>query len=215
MNMVNVNDQLASVAQIARRCPTPTLQRAYMRAMREWCQQSQWLRTNIPGITTPGIRQYAIGAATGLDVVGVAAIQGQAINGNGQPQEWSMTTSDSSRWDPNMVQGQPVRFQYVPEMQFALDPVPKLAYNLLISIIIVPTETAIQIPSTPLVKYSGDIEAGALGYLLAIPGQPWSSPVEAAKYMMQFQNGIANGKAEQQRSYNVGSRRAVPRQFII
>lgn len=215
MNYVDVNDQLVNIAQVARKCPGPTLRRAYMRAYREWCQQTQWLRTDVPGATVQGIRQYSLGNDPNLDIIGVFAMQGSWTQGSGYVQYWPIVPSNSSTWNPNLTQGQPVRFQYVPEAQFALDPSPQQVYQLSITIIVAPKETAVIVPESPLIKYSNDIEAGALEYLLAIPGMPWTNPQMAQLKGREFRSGISNGKAEAQRSYNVGAQRAQPRRFIL
>lgn len=214
MNLVDVNGQLVNIAQVCRKTPTLTLRRAYVRAMREWCQQTQWLRMNIPGVTAVGMRQYAIGNDPNLDVVGIKAMTGSQSQAQGI-QYWPIVTSDSGQWDTNMNSGMPVRYQYVPEAQFALDPIPKFVYGLEITLILQPKEAAVNVPEAPLLKYSNEIEAGALEYLLGLPGMPYSSPVLAEKYGRAFRAGIANGKAEVQRNYNTGPQRARQRQFIL
>ena len=214
MNMVDTFDQLVNVAQVCRKCPTITLRRAYVRALREWCQQTQWLRTAVSGSTTADARQYSLGNDPYLDVIGVFAMQGSQSQSQGI-QYWPIVPSDSGQWDPNMQPGMPVRFQYLPEAQFAVDPLPDAVYGLLITLIVQPKEGATQIPEAPLLKYSNEIEAGALSYLLAVPGQPWSNPGEAVAQGKAFRAGISNGKAEAQRNYNVGSQRVRPRQFLV
>ncbi len=191
MNMVDTFDQLVNIAQVVRKCPTITLRRAYVRALREWCQQTQWLRINLAGSTTINTRQYALGNDPFLDIVGVYAMQGQQSQSQGI-QYWPIVPSDSGQWDPNMVPGMPVRFQYVPEAQFALDPIPSQVYGLLLTLILQPKEGAQQIPESPLIKYSNEIEAGALAYLFDIPGQPWSNPMMGMKYARMFSAGIAS-----------------------
>lgn len=214
MNMIDVNGQLANIAQICRKTPTTTLRRAYVRAMREWCQQTQWLRVNIPGATAVNVRQYAIGNDANLDVVGIKTMTGSQSQAQGI-QYWPLVPSDSGQWDTNMQPGMPVRYQYVPEAQFALDPLPKSVFGLEITLILQPKENAVNVPEAPLLKYSNEIEAGALEYLLSIPGMPWSSPALAQNYGKAFRAGIANGKAEVQRNYNTGPQRARLRQFIL
>lgn len=211
---VNVNEQLRSIAQIVRGCPTLTLRRAYTRALRDWCGQTQWLRMNVPGAAVAGTREYNLGNDPQLDICGIFAMQGQQDQGTGI-QYWPIRPSDSSRWDPNSNTGQPLRFQYVPEAQFALDPIPDQDYTLLITIIVQPKEAAVNIPSAPLVKYSNEIEAGALGYLYGVPGQPWTDQQEMLRQLAIFQAGVANGKAEAQRAYSIGAQRATPRQFVF
>lgn len=214
MNMIDVFGQLTNIAQIVRKCPTITLRRAYVRALREWCQQTQWLRTNLAGATAVNTRQYALGNDPYLDICGVFAMQGSQSQSQGI-QYWPIVPSDSGQWDPNMVPGMPVRFQYIGEAQFAVDPIPAQVYGLLLTLIVQPKEGAQQVPEAPLIKYSNEIEAGALAYLFNIPGMPWTNPQMAMKYEREFRSGISNGKAEAQRSYNVGSQRARPRQFIV
>lgn len=210
MNLVSIDDQLVNVAQIVRKAPKITLRRAYMRAFREWCQQTQWLRISIDGVTEANTKIYGLGTDPNLDIMGIRAMSA-VQNGT----TFGVGPGDSTQWNPNLTPGFPRQYCYVPEGSFALQPTPNAVYTLTISAIVAPKETASQIPADPLVKYSNDIEAGALGYLLAIPGQPWTDENAAQRYMRDFQMGIANGKAEVQRSYNTGSQRARPRPFIV
>ena len=212
-NQVNVNDQLTNIAQMVRRAPSITLQRAFVRAMRDFCGQTKWLKVPIQGSTVAGTRQYDLGSDPYVDIIGVRAIQGQQTI-SGKVQYWPLVTSDSTKWDPNMNPGMPVRFTYVSEAQIAVDPVPDKVYSITVSAIIQPKEAALLVPEAPLLQYSNEIEAGALAYLLDIPGQKWTNPMLAMKYGKIFQAGIANGKANVQRSFNEGSMRVRPRGFV-
>lgn len=225
MNFVSVNDQLINVAQICRGCPTPTLQRAYVRALREWAQQTQWLRLNLPGALEMNVQQYALGNDPQLDICGIYAMQGiqTPTSSSGSPppgpQFWTIMPSNSGQWNPNVQPSMPIAFQYIPEAQFSVFPIPQQDYGCTITLIVQPKEGAINIPSSPLIKYSNEIEAGALSYLMQIDGQPWTKDARAAAikqmaYARQFQSGISNGKADAQRNYNVGSIRATPRAFV-
>jgi hypothetical protein len=213
LNTVNVYDQLASVAQKVRKCPSITLARAYNRAFRDFCSQTQWLTVPIPGATVANVRDYSLGSDPYVDIVGVNGMQG-SITTNGQTQYWAIGPSNSGSWDPSIQPAMPIRYAYLSQAQFALDPLPDQVYQLLVSAIVTPKEGAALIPEAPLIKYSNQIEAGALAYLLDIPGQAWSNPVLAEKNSRIFQSGIANAKAEVQRAFNTGSQRARPRAFV-
>ena len=215
MQMVDVNDYLANVAQIVRKCPTVTLRHAYMRAFREWCQQTQWLKTNVPGATVANQSQYSLGNDPDLDIVGIYAMQAALATtaSAAGPSIWYLPPSDSSNWNPNVQAEQPTRYCYIPEAQFALYPTPDQVYTLAVTVILAPNEAAVNVPLAPLVKYSNDIEAGALAYLYEIPGQSWTNVAQADKKQRAFQSGISNGKAETQRNYNTGAQRANPRPF--
>lgn len=217
MNTVDVNGYLANVAQYARKCPTNTLRHAYVRALREWCQQTQWLRMMIPGATEANVQQYLLGNDPNLDIIGIASMQGSIqLSGAQSPQTWAITPpNDPGAWNPDFQPNMPLQYTYVPEAAFSLFPIPNKVYQLAVVVILTPKEDAVNVPQAPLQKYSNDIEAGALEYLFDLPGMPWSSPAMALKYGKLFKDGIANGKAEVQRGYNTGARRARPRAFII
>lgn len=214
MNLVDVTDYLANVAQVARKCPTATLRHAYTRAMREWCQQTQWLRVNIPGSTVADVAQYTLGNDPYCDIIGIFAMQATLDLPTPQtPQVWPVRVGDPGLWNPAIGQGQPLRYAYVPEAQFAVNPTPDQVYGLVVTAIVTPKEGAVMVPQAPLQKYSNDIEAGALEYLLMLPGMPWTDKAMSMLKGKEFRSGISNGKAEVQRNYNVGAVRATPRAF--
>lgn len=216
MEMVSVFDQLANIAQIARRCPTPVLSRAFVRSYREFCDQTRWLTTNIDGATEADVRQYNLGSDPYLQIIAVRAVRASYTPASGPVQYWPLTPTDPTRWNQMIGSQRPTGYTYVPHGQIALNPVPDKAYGLLVEAVLQPkTETVAQVPSQVLAQYSNEIEAGALAYLLALPGEPWTNPAMAAQYARQFQAGVNNGKAEVQRSHNMGSQRARGRGFIV
>ncbi len=214
MNFVDVFDQCANVAQMARGCPTPTLRRAYVTALRDWCAQTQWLRINATGATEAGVAQYGLGSDPLLEIVGLFAMSGQDTSFT-PAQQWPLGPSNPGDWNPAIGDGQPLRYAYVPEGQMALNPTPDGVYGITYTAIVQPKEGVTQIPDTPLVKYSTGIEAGALAYLLAMKDVPWSNPAEAGEQKRTFGAYIANGKAEVQRNFNTGAQRARPRPFGV
>lgn len=211
---VNVFDQLPNVAQIVRGCPSVTLRRAYVRAMRDWCAQTQWLRITVAGATEANTVLYDLGSDPLLEIVGLYAVSGSnpALN---PPNSWPLSMSNPSDWNPLISPGQPLRAAYTPEGQMALNPTPDGVYNMVYNAIVQPKDGVVQVPAQPLKKYSTYMEAGALAYLLAMKDTPWFNPGEATKKQREFGAGISNGKAEVQRNYNTGSQRAVRRPFGV
>jgi hypothetical protein len=208
-NYVSVFDQLRNVAMVARKCPTPVLQAAYVTAMRTWCTETKWLRTAVPGATAADVVQYDLGTDTLLEIVGI-----HAMSVTHDTSTLPVVPSDSGGWSPMMGPGMPRRYAYIPEGQFALNPTPDRVYNLAVTLIVSPKETAREVPDAPLRKYSEVFEAGALAYLLALPGTPWSNPRGADSYERKFKAGVSNGKADVQRNFNTGSQRVRPRPVI-
>lgn len=217
MNFVATEDQIRNIAQIIRRCPTITLTNAFTKAYRDWACQTQYLRVPIAGQTTTTSRQYDLGSDPYLEIVAVFAASASILIGS-QVQTWPLVPSDSTLWNPNasnaVLPGQPVRYCYVPQAQIAVDPFPNDVYDLLVTAIVQPKETATQIPDTGLTKYRTGIEAGALMYLHSVPGQPWSNPNESMLQRRIFQSSISNARAEVQRGFNTGSVRIRPRAFV-
>jgi hypothetical protein len=214
MNFVDSDDQLVSIAQIVRRCPTITLRRAFTRAYRDWAGQTQYLRVAITGATVGGQALYSLGSDPYVEITAILAIQGSFLNGS-STQYWPMAPSDSSMWNPAVNNDQPLRYCYVPQAQFALNPTPDAVYDLTVTAIVQPKENAAQVPETGLTKYRSGIEAGALGYLLSLPGQVWTNPVEAERNRRAFQASINNARADVQRAFNTGSVRTRRRAFVV
>lgn len=216
MNMVDTYDQLVNIAQIVRKCPTITLARAFTRAYRDFANQSQWLRLDVDGSTTIDQSEYSLGSDPYLEITAISGITGSEVVGS-TTQFWTLMPSDSGTWDQNLSTNtsevRPVRYQYVPQAQFALDPIPKAVYGLTIGVIVQPKENAARVPESALQKYRAAVEAGALEYLLNITGMPWTDVVRGERYGRTFRSGIANAKADVQRSFNTGSVRVRPRTF--
>ena len=212
MQMTAVNDQLANIAQIVRRAPSIVLARAFVRAYRDFCNQTRWLKVNVAGATVSGTAQYDLGTDTFTEIIGVAAIQATDSRG----QRWNLQGSNSTQWDPNRGIDRPMAYAYVPNGQIALYATPNGVYDLLVSAIVQPkSETVSQVPSECLSKYSNEIEAGALAYLLMIPNEPWTNPQVAQAWGSQFRAGIANAKADVARQHQSGSQRVTGRAFLI
>jgi len=211
---VDVFDQMANVAQIVRGCPDVTLRRAYVRAMRDWCAQTQWLRITAAGATEANTVLYDLGDDPLLEIIGLYAIGGSdpALS---PPNSWPIQMSNPADWNPLISPGQPLRAAYTPEGQVALNPTPNGIYNITYNAIVQPKDGAVQVPSQPLKKYSTTFEAGALAYLLGMKDTPWFNQPESVKKQREFGAGIANGKAEVQRNYNTGAQRARSRPFGV
>lgn len=212
--MINVNELLPNIATLVPRCPRGTLLRAYMRAAQDFCGQSRWLRETVLGATEPNVPLYNLGSDPLLEIIGVRAMSGSQTIGN-QLQIWKIDKSDSTGWDPNFPPNLPIMYQYIPEGKFALFPLPNGIYNLTATVQLQPKQGGVMLPSPLVAKWQNELEAGALAYLYRIKGQAWSDPQAALASAKEFQAGINNAKADEQRSYNTGSNRAKPRRFIV
>ncbi len=214
MNYVDINDQVADIAQIVRRCPTITLARALGRAYRDWAGQTHYLMVAISGSTTADTVQYDLGSDPYLDIIAVRAVR-MSETVNGRTQYRNLTPSDSTTWNSNADSASPARYAYVPEGQIALDPTPDAVYGLTVTAIVQPKEGAGRVPEEGLLKWRSGIEAGALAYLHSIPGMAWTDLRAQALRQAEFKACVSNARAAVQRAFNTGTTVARPRQILV
>lgn len=213
MTQVAIIDLIADIAQIARNAPNPTIIRAYNRAAREFCRQSRWLRSTLPGETTADTSLYSLGTDPDLEVIGVRAVSIARQTGNTKPR--ALRVSASTGWPAGERSAEPQRYAYVPEGQLALNPTPDRVYDLLVTLVIMPTLASNSIPAELLPRWDQTLQAGALSYLYEVPGQPWSNPEMAMIKSRVFQAGIGNAKAAEQKEYQSGTNIARKPPFIV
>lgn len=211
MATVPVLDVIADVAQIARQAPNATLIGAYVRAARKFCRESRWFRATATGATEAGTRLYNLGSDPHLEILGLRAASA-AVPAEGKP--WGLRIGDTSTWDPNRGQDRPQAYAYVPEGQVALDPVPDGIYTLTCTLVLQPKAGATEIPEELLVKHDQVLQAGALEYLLGLPGMPWTDPQRALLEGRRFQSGISNARADEQREFQAGASMIKRRRFV-
>lgn len=213
MANVNVLDVIADVAQIARKAPNGTLIGAYIRAARKFCRESRWYRSTLVGQNVADKQVYSLGSDPYVEIVGLAAVTGAYLTG--APRTWPLTPSDSKGWNPDANATRPTRYCYVPEAQLALYPTPDAAYTITSTLVLQPKAGAVVVPEELLVKWDQVLQAGALAYLHSIPGMPWSDAQQAMLKMREFQAGINNARADEQRGYQAGTVVAKRRPFIV
>lgn len=210
MAMVSVLDVIADVAQVCKKCPNGTLQRAYIRSARALLTESRWHTSILPAALTIGQQSYDIGSDPYEEIIGVQSMSYTQSNGQQQP----VFVSDPGGWRPNPGQGAPRLYAYIPEGQLAVHPLPDQAYPVTINLVIVPKAGQNSLDDRVLRKWDRAIQAGTLAYLHSLKGEPWYDPNEAIRQGKIHQAAINNAKAEVQRRYQAGSQRATPRAFI-
>lgn len=211
MAQVQVMDVIADVAQIARQAPNATLIGAYIRAARKFCRESRWYRASLSGATEAGTRTYSLGSDTYLEVLGMRAASAAAATGD----PWPLGVSNTSTWGTSTQQGKPRRYAYIPEAQFALDPIPDGIYTLNLTLVLQPKKGAASVPEELLTKWDQALQDGALSYLLDIPGMPWTDQMQAERRRRAFQAAISNARADEQREFNAGSQFIRRRPFLV
>lgn len=201
MSQVAVLGYLAEVLQICRECPTTVATAAYISAVRIFCQKSRWLLATIPGATIIDTPAYSLGSDVNNEIIGIKAITITEAVDDTHP----LTESLSGNWDSNDATGVPELYQYLPEAQFAVHPVPNAVFQLTVTAFIQPKNGSNTIEDSLLVNWDQCFKAGALAYLLALPRTSWTDKAEA-----RVQDGIFTGLCNQAhmsalRGYNAGA----------
>lgn len=213
MALVHVLDIARDVAQVCKKCPNGTLEAAIIRSARKFLRETRWYRSALTGSTAANTRAYSLGSDPYEEIIGIRAMSFTQTSGNSS-QDWPIGVSDPTGWDPNLSTGSPRRYAYIPEGQFALDPIPDQVYPLTVTLVLIPKSGQNQLEERVLRKWDQAIQAGALDYLLRLK-EPWQDINEANAQQKRFQAAINNAKADEQREYQRGAQRARPRQFIV
>lgn len=219
--MALVAQLITDVRQKVRPCPGAVIQRAYVRAARDFCGQSRWYQADYNLTLQANVRAYAIAppvasgfADTQLEVVDLTW-QGHWINSSltGALSWTPLGKADPSAFNPNVAPDMPTRVAYSPEGTVEFDAVPDQAYPVMLKVVYQPIEAATDIPDALLVKWREQIEAGALEYLYSLEGEPFANGKLAAASGAVYRAGINNAKANVAQAFQSGSRRALPRPF--
>lgn len=209
---MNVTQALPKIAQIARGCPTPTLIKAYVDAARDFCGQTRWLRDTLAPIsTTANTAGYTLTPTDATtEIIGVRQVLASDSN-NGS---WRLGRLDETQWPLNAGPNPPRVYAYVPESSIDLYYTPDGVYTLTVTAQVQPVGNATAVPDELDRKWGRVIQAGTLAYLLDVPGQQWTNLARAQLYRREFQAGVNNAKADEQRGYNTGSVRVKRRLFV-
>lgn len=208
---INILDYVQDAAQIARRCPTTTLVRAFSQAARRFCIESRWYVVNVPGLTQPLQGLYQLGDDPYVEVINIRSMAAYPTDGSAT--SWPVNPLDGTAMSPLAKPGAPTRYTYVPRANFALYPVPDKEYNLVVGIQCAPKEGATKLP-VELLQFTEAFTNGALGYLLKLGDTAWENPRLAAEKEQAFKSAISNAKADAQRGYNTGTVMARPRRVF-
>ena len=94
--------------------------------------------------------------------------------------------------DPFEESDTPRGYYRVSENVLRLVPAPSASVTLTIDAVLAPTHSANTIPDDLAERCRMAIVWGALAYLLAMPGQPWTQPTLAGAYQQMFDRYAAN-----------------------
>jgi hypothetical protein len=208
--MTDIRNLISEISEIVRRCPTPTLERAYRTAARDFCSQTRWLQvTSTLVATVADDDSYALTVADATTEVIALIDDVRAFEAGAPTQFWRLKPID--RRDAGTSTGQPSRYAYVPDATLMLFPTPDTVYGLRATVAVQPVLDATVIDDSLVRTWGTTLQQGALAHLYSIGKQSWSNPILAEAARKRFQSGINNAKADVHRGFNTGPIRVRPR----
>jgi hypothetical protein len=142
-----------------------------------------------------------LGSDTFSEIAGISGISIRSTNGEWRP----MTEQASNLWDANLDAGQPEVYQFNPMAQFAVHPKPDAAYDLTVGLVLMPARGSNQIDEALVQRWEYAFRAGALGYLLDLPGTKYRDQAESKRQWRAFELSVYDGIAAAGSSYNAGA----------
>jgi hypothetical protein len=203
---------LRDLKQQFQQCPNITLQYAYVRAAREFCSESRWLRQGLAATLTAGQREYSLGSDSLLEILALGPVSVTTPAGGTRGQNViPLAAADPTTFNPNFANGCPQWYAYIPESKIAFNPIPNQAYPVEITLVVQPRDGVAEIPDQLLVKWRYAIEQGARAYLFSLAGEPWADPQKEQVARTFYRSGVNEARADVNRGFQQGPVRARPR----
>lgn len=221
--MAQVTQLFDQVRAQVRGCPPPMMSLALLRAARQFCQQTQFIRRTVTFSTVVGTNQYALNpqTCTGLnpseEVIGLRHWQIQPSGGSKQPGFFPYGTQVNPNWNP----AQPWCLNYIPEGTVQLSPTPDAVYSVEVEVIVQPQLGSVWIPDELLRRFDHALGYGALEWIHGQGGNepgdqnPYYNEAKAAKNRALFNVEIMRGRRAAQNDFTPAPRSWVKRPYAL
>lgn len=199
--MAEARQLFGEIRRQIRGCPNPTMAYALMRAAREFCQATLFIRRVVTFQTVAGVDQYVLTPATcqGLnpseEVIGLRHWQIQGPSGI-QPGTFPYGT----QVNPNLSNAQPLGINYIPEGVVQFTPTPNQAYTVMPEVVVQPVYGSVWIPDELMRKFDRALGYGALAWIHGQGGNqagdqnPYYNEQKSAKNAEMFNAEIMRGR---------------------
>lgn len=218
-NTVPLSSFYPEIYPFAPNLPDPTIDQALIRAARKLCSES-WYVLRYEDVTTtpadfttspPTLNNiYQLTDGVTLELVAIKNWMLLQPNGIWIPGAGALGPDI----DPNLQPGIPRGLQLRPPNEVRIAPPPFAAYTFRVGCVVQPVIGASVLPIELSRKYYRGVAAGALEWLLKIPGDSQNMQM-AGVYGAEFKSAISNAKADAQRGNTFGTLRVRPKPFIV
>lgn len=177
--MAAISTLFGLVRMHIRNCPTPALSDAILRAAREFCDETRYVRETIvlDGVADQDYYTLAPAVLTQCEVCGVRAVEYDGVPLDSMVQE-SVSHDEGGTGD----------YIYEPPSDLRLFDPPRsdLSEGLSVRLILQPKEDATDIPDIALRRYRNTIANGAIYWLASMTEASWYNPSTAERFEQKW-----------------------------
>lgn len=205
--MATVASLVPRVTMLAPGLAEPVAEQHILDAAIEFCRETLILYGDLAPISvTANDATYSLGAATGSRVVKVlrAFFDGEELAPralDSLPADWASDT------------GTPVGYYLTGEASLVLYPAPQANGTLNVLAATAPTRTATDLDDSLADLWLEAIVAGAVARTYMTPNQPYSNPVVAQAYAVQFDKAVHDARIKQTLAFTRAPLRVRPHPF--
>lgn len=166
------------------------------RVLREFFKRTTVWRESVDFVTSPGNSDYRITMPTGQDVATILNVLRDPENGDQKkPLGKATETVRAYPREPS----RPRAWHFALPQVVSVWPVPDGVYNLTAELAITLPITFAgeqEFPDDVFATYGEDIAAGIIGYMMGMPGKPWTQVQAGGGYVNRYENCVKTLRAK-------------------
>ncbi len=208
---VPLDDFVPEISRLAKNVPYPTQTDALLRAARQFCYETWYVKRLITLTTQQYVGLYALPMESGEEEI----VTINAASGTQQPNGGTLPLWPTQVGNPNRAPQFPRWYSLVLPSSVNFFPIPDKEYPMQVQVVVQPTADAENLPIELFRGYARTIGYGAMSWIYAMPGESFTNVNEAQRMGRMFEAGINNGKTQAMRALLPGNPRVLPRRWVI
>lgn len=190
--MATTSDFYTEIRRNCRGVTNPSMDAAILRAAREFCRETWFIRRTQVISTSAKLAQYDIVSPVNEETIALKHAQLTDADGKTAPLRFGYQTYAN----PNLTDGRPSQLYFVPYTSLTLAPPPDGVYQLTIELITQPRHSGVYIPDELLTGWDQALGNGALAWLMLQAQNPWANAALAQQNKVMFDQAIVAGRRQ-------------------
>lgn len=202
-------DFLPEVLPFVPGCPQPVAINAVRNSVIQFMTETGLSEQTLSVSLVDGTALYTVTPAAGTKIINY--VRGDIAGSPVYPASPAQLDATSLGW--RALDGSQPTQAFIEGGQLRVLPIPGAAATLSATFVCAPTRAATTVDDEVLEDYAETIASGALYRLLALPGQPWSSPELADYHKAKFEADVSDAIVMKMKGGTNASLSAKPRSF--